>query len=91
MDKNLFFLCSKISSLSIFKKKSKFFLIEFLTFSKIKSFSLWAPPNGSEIISSIIFNSKRSLEDNFIAFEASNVFLGSLHNIVAHPSGDITE
>ena len=46
---------------------------------------------GSEIISSIIFKSYKSLEDNFIALEASKVFFGSLHNIVAHPSGEITE
>ena len=28
---------------------------------------------------------------HFIAFAASRVLLGSLHKIVAHPSGDITE
>ena len=35
--------------------------------------------------------SNRSLDDNFIALDASRVFFGSLHKIVAQPSGDITE
>jgi len=34
---------------------------------------------------------KSSLAVNFIAFAASNDLLGSLHNIDAQPSGDITE
>ena len=46
---------------------------------------------GSGIISSIIFNSRRSFDVNFIAVAASSVFFGSLHNIEAQPSGDITE
>ena len=41
--------------------------------------------------SEIIFKSYKSLDDSFIAFEASKVFFGSLHSIVAHPSGEITE
>ena len=45
----------------------------------------------SLIISSIIPSSNKSPEDNFIALAASNIFLGSRHKIVAHPSGDITE
>ena len=36
-------------------------------------------------------SSIKSLADNFIAFAASNIFFGSLHKIVAHPSGEITE
>ena len=59
--------------------------------SKIRSLSLWAPPTGSGIISSIIFNFKRSLDDIFIAVAASKVFFGSLHKMVAHPSGEMTE
>ena len=71
--------------------KDRFFVIDFLTFSKVKSLSLCAPPNGSNITSSIIFNSKRSFAESFIAVAASRVFVGSLHNIVAQPSGEITE
>ena len=73
------------------KNSLKFFSIDFLTLSNIRSLSLWAPPIGSGIISSITFSSKRSFEDNFIAFAASKVLLGSLHKMVAQPSGDITE
>ena len=37
------------------------------------------------------FNSSKSFADNFIALAASSIFFGSLHKIVAHPSGEITE
>ncbi|MBT6231794.1 MAG: hypothetical protein HOI51_00285 [Nitrosomonadales bacterium] len=53
------------------------FKIDFLTLSNIKSLSLCAPPKGSLIISSIILKSKRFFADNFIAFAASKVFIGS--------------
>ena len=43
------------------------------------------------MISSITLNSNKSFEESFMAVAASSVFLGSLHKIVAHPSGDITE
>ena len=81
----------KISFSDNVLKYSKFFINEFLTFSKTKSLSLWAPPTGSGIISSMISRLNKSFEESFIAFAASNIFFGSLQSIVAHPSGDITE
>ena len=40
-----------------------------------------------------IFNHRKNkfFAESFIAFAASSIFFGSLHKIVAHPSGDITE
>ena len=60
--RNLFFLCKIISSLLKFSKYSKFCLRDLLTFSKVFSLSLWAPPIGSSIISSTIFNSNNSFD-----------------------------
>ena len=57
----------------------------------ILSGSLCAPPKGSGIISSIIFNFNKSLAVSFIASAACKDLLGSLQRIDAHPSGDITE
>ena len=44
-------------------------MIDFFTFSKIKSLSLWAPPRGSGIISSITFCSYQFVDDDFFAYE----------------------
>ena len=89
--KNLFFLSLYISSGVIILKSSKFLLIDILRFFSIKFLSLCAPPSGSGIISSIISRFNRSFAESFIALAASNIFFGSLHKIVAHPSGEITE
>ena len=91
MLKNFSFLCSNISSLVYFLNSSKYFinisLVEKITCSLFRC----APPIGSFITSSIIFIFKSSFEVNFIALAASNDLLGSLHNMEAQPSGDITE
>ena len=60
--KNLFFLSFKISSEESSLKYSKFLDIDIPIFFNIKSLSLWAPPNGSEIISSIILSFSKSLD-----------------------------
>ena len=69
----------------------KFIFRDFFTSRSDNSLSLWDPPLGSKIISSIIFSFNKSVEVSFIAVAASKVFFGSLHNIEAHPSGEITE
>ena len=79
---------SIINNLNDFNSMSK---DEVLNHRKNKFLSLCAPPIGSNIISSIIFNSKRSFAESFIALAASSVFFGSLQSIVAQPSGEITE
>nr|ADH43063.1 hypothetical protein [uncultured SAR11 cluster alpha proteobacterium H17925_48B19] len=44
-----------------------------------------------ELFRQLYLTLKRSLDDIFIAVAASKVFFGSLHKMVAHPSGEMTE
>ena len=66
-------------------------IIECFRSAAILSGSLCAPPNGSEIISSITPSFNKSLAVNFIASAACSDLLGSRQSIEAQPSGDITE
>ena len=91
MPKNFSCLCSNISSLEKFLNSSKYLVNIFLTERIRLSLFLCAPPVGSFIISSIIFIFKSSFAVNFIALAASKDLLGSLHNIEAQPSGEMTE
>ena len=89
--KNFDFLWSYISSLLKFSKFLRFLIIECFISAAILSGSLCAPPKGSGMISSIIFNFKRSFAVSYIASAACKDFVGSRQSIEAHPSGEITE